>query len=111
MLPSNCSCPSLAPIKEGMESLVADKKLLLQPTLMLRFTWESVSFSAKFESLYLIERFYNAEAEYLKANSLKSKIFGFDMAISSILYVLQFILIDFNDNHPHYGIITVYCLL
>ena len=42
-----------------------------------------------------------AEAEHLKANSLKSKIFEFDMAISSITYVLQFILIDFNDNHTH----------
>ena len=29
------------------------------------------------------------------------------MAISSITYVLQFILIDFNDNHPHKGIITI----
>ena len=42
-----------------------------------------------------------SEAEHLKANSLKSKIVEFDMAISSIAYVLQFILIDFNDNHPH----------
>ena len=42
-----------------------------------------------------------AEAEHLKANSLKFKIFEFDMAISSLTYVLQFILIDFNDNHPH----------
>ena len=43
----------------------------------------------------------SAEAEHLKANSLKSKIFEFDMTTSSITYVLQFILIDFNDNHPH----------
>ena len=35
---------------------------------------------------------------HVKANSLKSEIFEFDMPISSLIHVLQFILIDFVDN-------------
>ena len=44
---------------------------------------------------------YHSGAANVKANSLKIKIFEFDMELASLMYTLRFILIDFGNCCPH----------